>query len=131
MARTIRSAGLSNGDVTRVDAASTEIDSWLEQASPLRSTAAAMSYGDVMSLADDFEAAQTRVQALSSAPSQSDMLALYGLFKQAKVGDVQGKRPGMLDLKGRAKYDAWAERKGTSKDDAMKAYVDLVDRLAK
>ena len=35
----------------------------------------------------------------------------------------------MLDLKGRAKFDAWAGRKGTAKDDAMKKYVALVDRL--
>ena len=34
--------------------------------------------------------------------------------------DVSGERPGMLDMKGRAKFDAWAKRKGTTKDDAMK-----------
>lgn len=82
-----------------------------------------------MSLADDFEAAQQRVNGLSTAPSQSDLLELYGLYKQAKLGDVDGKRPGMLDLKGRAKYDAWSARKGTSGDDAMRAYIALVDRL--
>jgi acyl-CoA-binding protein len=36
----------------------------------------------------------------------------------------------MLDLKGRAKFDAWEGRKGISKDSAMEAYVALVDRLA-
>ncbi|MEZ4438507.1 MAG: acyl-CoA-binding protein [Polyangiaceae bacterium] len=82
-----------------------------------------------MSTHDDFEAAQARIKTLSSPPSQSDLLELYGLFKQAKAGDVSGKRPGMLDLKGRAKYDAWAARKGTSSEDAMRAYVALVDRL--
>jgi acyl-CoA-binding protein len=35
----------------------------------------------------------------------------------------------MLDFKGRAKYDAWAERKGTASADAMQAYIDLVARL--
>jgi acyl-CoA-binding protein len=35
----------------------------------------------------------------------------------------------MLDLKGRAKYDAWTKTKGTSKDAAMTTYVALVDRL--
>ena len=42
---------------------------------------------------------------------------------------MSGSRPGMLDLKGRAKYDAWARQKGTSKDDAMKGYVALVAKL--
>jgi len=35
----------------------------------------------------------------------------------------------MLDFKGRAKYDAWAARKGTSRDSAMSAYVALVEKL--
>ena len=48
----------------------------------------------------------------------------------ATEGDVRGERPGLLDLRGRAKYDAWTKRKGTSKDDAMKKYVVLVDKLA-
>jgi diazepam-binding inhibitor (GABA receptor modulating acyl-CoA-binding protein) len=83
-----------------------------------------------MSLPEDFENAQKRVNGLSSAPSQDKMLELYGLYKQAKMGDVSGKKPGMLDLKGRAKYGAWTTRKGLSQDDAMTAYVALVDSLS-
>lgn len=83
-----------------------------------------------MSLRDDFEAAVARVDGLSSTPSQSEMLELYGLFKQATHGDVTGKRPGMLDVKGRAKHDAWVTRRGMSRDDAMRAYIDHADRLA-
>ena len=44
-------------------------------------------------------------------------------------GDVQGKRPGMLDLTGRAKYDAWAGRKGLGREAAMQQYVAVVERL--
>lgn len=82
-----------------------------------------------MALADDFASAQERVKTLESKPSNDTLLELYSLFKQATAGDVEGKRPGMLDLKGRAKYDAWAARKGTSKDAAMEKYVALVNRL--
>ena len=82
-----------------------------------------------MSKQEAFESAQKRVKSLSKRPSNETLLELYSLYKQGSVGDVQGKRPGMLDIKGRAKYDAWAARKGTSKDDAMDAYVTLVDRL--
>jgi acyl-CoA-binding protein len=42
---------------------------------------------------------------------------------------VEGERPGFTDLVGRAKYDAWAELKGTAKDDAMQQYIDLVESL--
>jgi diazepam-binding inhibitor (GABA receptor modulator, acyl-CoA-binding protein) len=80
-------------------------------------------------LAAKFEDAQTRVKKLSKSPSNDDLLELYALYKQATAGDVSGSRPGMLDLKGRAKYDAWAKTKGTSKDAAMSKYVALVDRL--
>jgi acyl-CoA-binding protein len=36
----------------------------------------------------------------------------------------------MLDMKGRAKFDAWSKKKGMSKDDAMSKYIAFVDRLA-
>ena len=83
-----------------------------------------------MALTEDFEAAQARVKQLSKLPNNDELLELYGLYKQATVGDATGKRPGMLDLKGRAKYDAWAARRGTDRDAAMQAYVALVERLA-
>jgi carboxylesterase len=35
----------------------------------------------------------------------------------------------MLDLKGRAKYDAWAGRKGVGREAAMQQYISLVERL--
>lgn len=78
-----------------------------------------------------FESAAEEVQNLSERPSNEDLLKLYALFKQGSVGDVSGKRPGMLDLKGRAKYDAWAELEGTSAEDAKQQYVDLVKELKK
>jgi acyl-CoA-binding protein len=81
------------------------------------------------SLGDQFKDAKARVEKLPSRPSNDQLLDLYGLYKQATEGDVAGSRPGMLDLKGRAKYDAWAKRKGASKDDAMKKYVALVGSL--
>jgi acyl-CoA-binding protein len=82
------------------------------------------------SVADQFKDAKARVEKLSSRPSNDQLLDLYGLYKQATEGDVSGERPGLFDLKGRAKYDAWAKRKGAAKDDAMKKYVSLVDALA-
>ena len=81
------------------------------------------------SAADKFNEAKSRVEKLSKRPSNDQLLDLYAFYKQAAEGDVSGSRPGMLDLKGRAKFDAWAKRKGLSKDDAMKKYVALVDKL--
>jgi len=82
-------------------------------------------------LSAKFDDAQTRAKALPKAPSTDDLLELYALYKQATTGDVSGSRPGMMDFKARAKFDAWATRKGTDKDEAMRRYVALVDRLAR
>jgi diazepam-binding inhibitor (GABA receptor modulating acyl-CoA-binding protein) len=82
-----------------------------------------------MTQEEKFEDAQKRVKTLSSTPSNETLLDLYALYKQATTGDVDGKRPGMMDFKGRAKFDAWATRKGMTKEKAMEAYIALVDRL--
>ena len=44
--------------------------------------------------------------------ADDEMLKLYGLYKQATVGDVNTDRPGMLDFAGKAKWDAWSGNKG-------------------
>ncbi|HEY9545224.1 MAG TPA: acyl-CoA-binding protein [Solimonas sp.] len=79
----------------------------------------------------DFAKAQKDVKTLSKRPDNNDMLFLYAHFKQASEGDVSGSRPGMLDMVGRAKHDAWAKLKGSKPDAAMKAYVDKVGALLK
>lgn len=82
-----------------------------------------------MSLEERFSGAQERVNRLSRRPSDLQLLELYSLYKQAGVGDVTGKRPGGFDFKGRAKWDAWKQREGMSREEAMRQYVEFVDRL--
>ena len=76
-----------------------------------------------------FEAAVVASKQLPEKPDNMTLLKIYALYKQATEGDVQGKRPGFTDMVGRAKYDAWAAVKGTSADDAMQQYVDLIESL--
>ena len=76
-----------------------------------------------------FEAAAAAVKKLTQDPGNDVKLELYALYKQALEGDVQGKRPGFSDMIGRAKYDAWARLRGTTAEEAMKRYVELVARL--
>ena len=77
----------------------------------------------------EFETAAREAQQLPSRPGNDTLLNLYALYKQATAGDVSGSRPGFTDFVGRAKYDAWAKLKGTSKDAAMRSYIELVARL--
>ncbi len=82
-----------------------------------------------MELQEQFDSAVARSKELTQRPSNQELLDLYALFKQSSEGDVSGDRPGGFDFKAIAKYDAWAERKGKSKEDAMKDYVALMDKL--
>ena len=76
-----------------------------------------------------FEQAVADSKQLPEKPDNAMLLQLYALFKQASSGDADGKRPGFGDLIGRAKWDAWNAIAGKSKDDAMQAYVELVESL--
>lgn len=82
-----------------------------------------------MSLQAQFDQAMADSKNLPERPDNMTLLKIYALFKQASTGDVEGKRPGFTDMVGRAKYDAWDALKGTSKDDAMQQYIDLITEL--
>uniref|UniRef100_A0A8I5YJH0 Acyl-CoA-binding protein n=1 Tax=Pongo abelii TaxID=9601 RepID=A0A8I5YJH0_PONAB len=83
------------------------------------------------SLDAEFEKAAEEVRHLKTKPADDEMLFIYSHYKQATVGDINTERPGMLDFTGKAKWDAWNELKGTSKEDAMKAYINKVEELKK
>jgi len=76
-----------------------------------------------------FEAAGIAVKTLAKPPGNDELLALYALYKQATVGDATGERPGIMDVTGRAKFDAWAQRKGMAREAAMAGYAALVEKL--
>jgi acyl-CoA-binding protein len=78
-----------------------------------------------------FEKAASEAKKLSERPDDDILLKLYALYKQATAGDVAGDRPGMFNMVGRAKYDAWAGVKGKAKEKAMKEYIALVEELKK
>jgi diazepam-binding inhibitor (GABA receptor modulator, acyl-CoA-binding protein) len=81
------------------------------------------------SLKAQFDKAVAESKKLPEKPDNATLLKIYALYKQASEGDVEGKRPGMTDFVGRAKYDAWAAVKGKAKNDAMQEYVDLIESL--
>ena len=77
-----------------------------------------------------FEAAVAGSKNLTERPDNATLLKLYALYKQASAGDNAEKKPGFGDMVGRAKWDAWNNLKGTSSDDAMQQYVDLIASLS-
>jgi len=80
-------------------------------------------------LQDQFKQAQQDVNGLAERPDNFTLLRLYALYKQATVGDAAGEPPSAMDFVRRAKYDAWDEIRGTSTEEAMQQYIDLVATL--
>jgi diazepam-binding inhibitor (GABA receptor modulator, acyl-CoA-binding protein) len=65
-----------------------------------------------------------------SPQSNENLLRLYSLYKQATEGDLNIEKPSnIFDMVGMAKYNAWSQLVGITKEDAMQRYVDLVERL--
>jgi len=77
-----------------------------------------------------FEAAVAESKNLTERPDNATLLKIYALYKQASAGDNTDKKPGFSDMVGRAKWDAWNGFKGTSSQDAMQQYVDLIESLS-
>lgn len=77
----------------------------------------------------EFEQAAEDVQGLEQRPDNDTLLRLYALYKQGSEGDVHGEQPGFFDFIGTAKYEAWAQLRGMSEDDAMQGYIELVQEL--
>ena len=76
-----------------------------------------------------FDAAVLAIVTLTSSPSNDEKLKIYGLYKQATVGDVNIPAPGFFDFAGGAKWNTWNEMKGRSSVQAKVEYVDLVVAL--
>jgi diazepam-binding inhibitor (GABA receptor modulating acyl-CoA-binding protein) len=83
-----------------------------------------------MDLKDLFHQATEDSKLLSEKPSNDTLLQLYSLYKQATEGDVTADPPANpFDFVARAKYEAWSGLKGKTNEDAMREYVDLVNKL--
>ncbi|RVE54989.1 hypothetical protein evm_000356 [Chilo suppressalis] len=80
-----------------------------------------------MSLDQDFQKVAGSVRNWKTTPADSENLALYSLYKQATIGDVNIAEPSGLVEK--AKFKAWTDRKGISQDDAKKQYIELAGQL--
>ena len=76
-----------------------------------------------------FDQAMADSKNLSERPDNATLLKIYALYKQGSVGDNAEKKPGFSDIVARAKWDAWSKLKGTSQDEAMQQYIDLINEL--
>ncbi len=83
-----------------------------------------------MELTAQFETAVANSKTLAEKPDNETLLKLYALYKQSTEGDVAGEAPtNPFDFVAKAKYNAWEELKGKTRETAMQEYVDLVTKL--
>ncbi|KAF9624969.1 hypothetical protein IFM89_016601 [Coptis chinensis] len=78
---------------------------------------------------EDFDEHAEKAKSLPESTTNESKLILYGLFKQATVGPVNTSRPGIFNMRDRAKWDAWKAVEGKSKEEAMNDYITKVKQL--
>jgi acyl-CoA-binding protein len=81
----------------------------------------------------DFDAAVAKAR-VTTGVSNEHKKQIYALYKQATEGPLSEQqptrsRPSMFDVTGRAKYDSWNALGNMSKEEAQKAYIDLIASL--
>lgn len=96
-------------------------------------------YGDLRSLVAEsdreglvsrFESAQQlAVRRMKNTTSDQMRLNLYSFYMQATKGDVKGPPLMNLSKNEMSKYEAWASAKGLASEEAMRRYIDVVNKL--
>ena len=82
-----------------------------------------------MSTEELFQEASILVQNLEKKPTNNELLKLYGLYKQSKVGDLKDKSTNFFNPKARMKAESWEQQKGKTREDAMTEYTEFVVEL--
>lgn len=76
-----------------------------------------------------FTKAAQQVQKTHDKIMPNDLLQLYGLFKQATVGQCTTQKPGIFNIQARSKWFAWQELGDMQSDVAKQLYVEKVKQL--
>ena len=76
-----------------------------------------------------FEGAVEEIRNLSRLPTDTELLELYGLYKQGTLGDNRTNKPWLWEIQSCAKWHAWEAEFGKAELQAQQDYVQLVNRL--
>ncbi|XP_009248147.3 acyl-CoA-binding domain-containing protein 7-like [Pongo abelii] len=82
-----------------------------------------------MSLQADFDMVTEDVRKLKTRPVDEELKELYGLYKQAVIGNINIECSEMLELKGKAKWEAQNLQKRLSEEDMMSAFISKAEEL--
>lgn len=76
-----------------------------------------------------FDQAANYLQEIHSELTSTDLLEFYGLYKQATCGPCNTPKPGMFNLQGKSKWNAWNDLKDMEKVEAMERYIAKITQL--
>ncbi|RYO77489.1 hypothetical protein DL766_008960 [Monosporascus sp. MC13-8B] len=85
-----------------------------------------------MATSEAFQKAAVDSKKLTSKPTNEDLLDLYAFYKVANGEDIsKATAPGMFDLKGKAKYNAWKKvvDEGVTQEQAQEKYIAKVEEM--
>uniref|UniRef100_A0A6C0EDH5 ACB domain-containing protein n=1 Tax=viral metagenome TaxID=1070528 RepID=A0A6C0EDH5_9ZZZZ len=82
-----------------------------------------------MTNSDEFINASKIIKKLCTEPNKDELGKLYGLFKQATIGDINTVKPNMLNYTAREKWNAWNMYNGIDKNEAEIQYINHVNEL--
>jgi diazepam-binding inhibitor (GABA receptor modulating acyl-CoA-binding protein) len=83
-----------------------------------------------MSLETLFVQAQGTLKSFTKRPNDEELLHIYGLYKQAVVGDCNIAEPGFFQFKEKQKWSAWNGKRGMNSNTAKQSYVDFVNQIS-
>lgn len=86
---------------------------------------------EVSTNSKEFITAAEYAKKITGKRTNDELKKLYGLYKQATVGDINIEKPGMLNFIGRDKWHAWNEKKGLLKHDSEVQYITFINELIK
>uniref|UniRef100_A0A6C0KYH9 ACB domain-containing protein n=1 Tax=viral metagenome TaxID=1070528 RepID=A0A6C0KYH9_9ZZZZ len=80
-------------------------------------------------LENKFDMSCMLIKTLVRPPSDKDLLYLYGMYKQATIGNCNDVEPSKFNMKQHAKWEAWSMKKDIHKSVAMAFYIAKVDEI--
>jgi diazepam-binding inhibitor (GABA receptor modulating acyl-CoA-binding protein) len=79
---------------------------------------------DSYPLVKHFDEVKEKIKEHGKTMTNDDLQIIYGLYKQATVGDINIEQPSFYQLTEKAKWNAWNSNKGKSSDLAKQEYVE-------
>ncbi|HAA13198.1 MAG TPA: acyl-CoA-binding protein [Cytophagales bacterium] len=82
-----------------------------------------------MNIQEEFEEAIALSKTLTKNPGNAMLQKLYGLYKQATLGDYPHEKPAGFDMIAMAKHEGWKTQQGKPAQEAMREYIEIITQL--